>query len=217
MAGEIPVAGLSRELAFVYDALLTGQERTRNFTGPQHLRYRGDEVPREYIAEASRAYMVDPNWLKTVAPKTAARIREYVNSHPELSKIIQFNSLAATGIGSGSLLGTEKADAGEAVSAPLASKPATALATAATVSDEPGLFARTGANDSPGKANGFAFRGADNIVTASKGEDGARVAAGLISRNSPALDALLAGGLSWPASKVDRVARALLMSSAERR
>jgi len=217
MAGEIPVAGLSRELAFVYDALLTGQERTRNFTGPQHLRYRGDEVPREYIAEASRAYMVDPNWLKTVAPKTAARIREYVNSHPELSKIIQFNSLAATGIGSGSLLGTEKADAGEAVSAPLASKPATALATAATVSDEPGLFARTGANDSPGKANGFAFRGADNIMTASKGEDGARVAAGLTSRNSPALDALLAGGLSWPASKVDRVARALLMSSAERR
>lgn len=110
MAGEIPLEGLSRELPFVYDTLLTGRERTRNFTGPQHLQYRDNEVPREYIAEATRAYMVDPNWLKTVAPKTAARIREYVNSHPELSKIIQFNSLAAAGIGGGSLLAPENAE-----------------------------------------------------------------------------------------------------------
>ena len=52
--------------------------------------------------EAIRAYMTDPNYLKTVAPKTAARIREFVNSHPTLSKNIQFNSLAgpiASGIG----------------------------------------------------------------------------------------------------------------------
>jgi hypothetical protein len=47
------------------------------------------------MAEAIRAYMVDPNYLKTVAPKVAAAIREAVNSHPTLSKIIQFNSLAA--------------------------------------------------------------------------------------------------------------------------
>lgn len=202
MAGEIPVAGLSRELAFVYDTLFTGRERTRNFTGPRHLQYRGDEVPREHIAEASRAYMVDPNWLKTVAPKTAARIREHVNSHPELSKIIQFNSLAAASIGGGSLLGAEKAEAGEAVSAPPAPKPATAQATTATEAREPRQFTRTGSNGIPGQ---------DSARVS------ARVAAGLTSRNSPALDALLAGSLGWPASKVDRVARALLLSSAERR
>lgn len=159
-------------------------------------------MPREYIAEASRAYMVDPNWLKTVAPKTAARIREYVNSHPELSKIIQFNSLAAASIGGSSLLGAKKAEAGEAVSALLASKSKAAQATATTEAREPGQFASTGANGIPG-------------------QDGARVsarvAAGLTSRNSPALDALLAGGLSWQVSKVDRVARALLLSSAESR
>jgi hypothetical protein len=61
---------------------------------PEHLHYPRDEVPRELIAEAVRAYMSDPNYLKTVAPRTAARIREFVNSHPTLSKIIQFNSLA---------------------------------------------------------------------------------------------------------------------------
>ena len=41
-----------------------------------------------------------PDWpprgprLKTVAPKTAAAIREAVNSHPVLSRIIQFNTMA---------------------------------------------------------------------------------------------------------------------------
>ena len=46
------------------------------------------------MVEAVRAYMADPNYLKTVAPKTAAAIRAAVNTHPQLSKIIQFNSLA---------------------------------------------------------------------------------------------------------------------------
>jgi hypothetical protein len=48
------------------------------------------------MGEAIRAYLADPNYLKTVAPKTAARIREAVNTHPTLSKIIQFNAIAGT-------------------------------------------------------------------------------------------------------------------------
>jgi hypothetical protein len=91
IAGRISTAGLSRELAQVYNTLNTGQERTRHLTGPQHLGYQGASVPREYMAEAIRAYMTDPNYLKTVAPKTAAAIREAVNAHPTLSKTIQFN------------------------------------------------------------------------------------------------------------------------------
>ena len=35
--------------------------------------------------------MADPNYLKSVAPKTAAAIRKHVNAHPELSRTIQFN------------------------------------------------------------------------------------------------------------------------------
>jgi len=49
-------------------------------------------MPREYMAEAIRAYMADPNYIKTVAPQTAARIRQYVNSEPRLNHVIQFNS-----------------------------------------------------------------------------------------------------------------------------
>ena len=47
----------------------------------------------EYIAEAIRTYMIDPNYIKSVASDTAARIREYVNSNPRLNKMLQFNSI----------------------------------------------------------------------------------------------------------------------------
>lgn len=98
LAGQIPVKGLERELDFNYSALRTGEERKSFFSRPQDFGYKNPHLAdRERVAEAIRAYMVDPNYLKTVAPNTAARIREYVNSHPELSKIIQFNSIAAGG------------------------------------------------------------------------------------------------------------------------
>ncbi len=93
-AGEIPVSGLSRELKPLYNILNTGQERTRHLTGPQHLGYTRGDVPREFMAEAIRAYLTNPNAMKTVAPKTAARIRKYVNEHPSLKHIIQFNTFA---------------------------------------------------------------------------------------------------------------------------
>ncbi len=37
--------------------------------------------------------MADPNYMKTVAPRTAKRIRMYVNDDPLLKNIIQFNSI----------------------------------------------------------------------------------------------------------------------------
>jgi hypothetical protein len=52
-----------------------------------------DPVEEEYFAEASRAYMTDPNFVKSVAPNFAAAVRAAVNSHPRLRRVIQFNSL----------------------------------------------------------------------------------------------------------------------------
>ncbi len=43
------------------------------------------------MAEAIRAYLQDPNYLKTVAPNVAARIRGAINTTPDLNSIIQFN------------------------------------------------------------------------------------------------------------------------------
>jgi len=103
MAGQIPAKGLSNELKGVYNTLNNPNRShpDRNeaaswgkpFT-PQALGYKGDEIPREYMAEGIRAYLADPNYIKTVAPKTASAIRAAVNAHPTLSKIIQFNSIA---------------------------------------------------------------------------------------------------------------------------
>ena len=92
LVGQIPTTGLSRELAQVYNTMGTGTERTRNLMGPQNLGYAPAEVPREQMAEAIRAYLTNPNYLKTVAPRTAAAIRDAVNTNPRLSNVIQFNS-----------------------------------------------------------------------------------------------------------------------------
>jgi len=75
-------------------------------TSPESMGYaKGAPSDRELMAEAIRAYMADPNYAKTDMPKTAARIQDYVNTNPFLSKIIQFNSLAPIGAGLGGILG----------------------------------------------------------------------------------------------------------------
>src|SRR5262249_1683772 len=91
---------LEPELRSVYSTLNSGEEGRRPLMLPQHRGYPRSEAPAELVAEAVRAYLTDPNYLKTVAPNTAAAIRSLVNSHPELSKLIQFNTLGgAAGLG----------------------------------------------------------------------------------------------------------------------
>ncbi len=50
-------------------------------------------MPGELTAEAIRAYMQDPNYIKTVAPALAKEIRK-LNSVKGLRDIIQFNTCA---------------------------------------------------------------------------------------------------------------------------
>jgi hypothetical protein len=96
----IPQEGIKTELNRSYNVGVTGRERDRNLTLPQHQGYKPHEVPDELMAEAIRAYNANPNYFKTVAPRTAAQIREWWNSHPTLSKYLQFNSVAgAAGAG----------------------------------------------------------------------------------------------------------------------
>lgn len=106
LAGTIDASGLNTELRTVYNDLNNSQSYGKRF-GPEQSGYRGADVGRELMAEALRAYMADPNYLKTVAPKTAARIRAAVNSNPMLRDLIQFNSIAAP-VAIGSLWPDEK-------------------------------------------------------------------------------------------------------------
>lgn len=98
---RIPTSGLSKELGRVYEDLNTaGWFKPGRGMTPKGQGYAANQTDAELMAEAVRAYMRDPNYIKTVAPKTAARIREYVNANPNLNKTIQFNSLApAAGAG----------------------------------------------------------------------------------------------------------------------
>lgn len=99
LSGTIPQKGLSDELRGVYNTLNNGNRGAGGEAAswgrpstPKSAGYSAAEAPAEHMAEAIRAYMADPNYLKTVAPKTAAAIRAAVNENPRLSPFIQFNA-----------------------------------------------------------------------------------------------------------------------------
>jgi hypothetical protein len=60
---------------------------------PTDKGYSRREVGPELMAEARRAYLTDPNYIKTVAPNAAAAIRDAWNSNPRLASFLHFNSL----------------------------------------------------------------------------------------------------------------------------
>ena len=86
------------ELRYDYSTLRSGSEHRPFRLQPEGFGYRPDQVNEELLAEGLRAYMANPNYFKTVAPQTAAKIRAAVNDNPRLKKIIQFNSLGAAGL-----------------------------------------------------------------------------------------------------------------------
>jgi hypothetical protein len=105
----IPQYGIRDDLRQIYHDLNDQTWRrgkpTPRFlqTGPEAFGYKPEERAAEYMAEAIRAYLADPNYIKTVAPETAARIRQYVNSNPRINRYIQFN--AAVPAASAAVLG----------------------------------------------------------------------------------------------------------------
>jgi len=94
--GRLVKTGLMRGMSRVYHTGVTGAEDTDYLLAPEDFGYEIFHRLPEYSAEAIRAYLTNPNYLKTVAPDVAHAIRKAVNAHPTLSKIIQFNTLAAT-------------------------------------------------------------------------------------------------------------------------
>ena len=92
---DIPTDGLQKELDRIYSLGSTGKFDRRTPFTPGDAGYKPDEFREEYMAEALRFYMADPAWMKANAPKTARRIREWVNENESLKAVIQFNSIAA--------------------------------------------------------------------------------------------------------------------------
>jgi len=70
----------------------------RHFRTPAMFGYSQAQARDEYIAEALRAYMQNPDYMKRTAPKLAAAIRGSVNADPHVSKFIQFNAPLVPGI-----------------------------------------------------------------------------------------------------------------------
>lgn len=86
-------AELQSQLQRIYRDLnnpIDGEVKIRT---PKDRGYDPIDEDRELWAEAIRAYMYDPNYIKTVAPDVAFMIRDHVNRNSSLRKTIQFNAI----------------------------------------------------------------------------------------------------------------------------
>lgn len=86
-------SGLTPELNKIYSEAQTGQLRPPEPVTPKSLGYEAHDWIDEKMAEAIRTAGVDPNTIKTIGPKTAAFLREIINTHPIVSKIFQVNNI----------------------------------------------------------------------------------------------------------------------------
>jgi len=86
------------ELRDIYSDLRGGWKKGAPRKQPEDFGYGVDKVNVELVAEGLRAYMSNPNYFKTVAPKAAATFRAAVNKNALLKKVIQLNSLGAIGL-----------------------------------------------------------------------------------------------------------------------
>lgn len=109
--GAIPTKGIDKPLRSLYEELNTpGWFKPGRGVRPESL-YRGEQVQRELMAEAIRAYIRDPNFIKTKYPEVAKRIREHVNANQNLRNVVQFNQVAPLALlGSGLAFGTSESD-----------------------------------------------------------------------------------------------------------
>ena len=86
----------------IYHDLRTGnvaETRPSRITSPETDGYKLSDRPGELSAEFIRAYLTNPNYVKSIAPGLAKELRALINADPGLSKYIQFNALAPTVIG----------------------------------------------------------------------------------------------------------------------
>jgi len=87
------VAKVQGQLERVYQDLNNPVDGEVKIRSPRDHGYEAIDADRELWAEAIRAYMWDPNYIKTVAPDVAFMIRHHVNRNSSLRKTIQFNAI----------------------------------------------------------------------------------------------------------------------------
>ncbi|MEM1048183.1 MAG: hypothetical protein AAGL24_18685 [Pseudomonadota bacterium] len=108
LGGRFETDGLEKELRYLYHAANTGRHFALPdiFVTPRTLGYEPSQVDQEHVAEALRSYIRNPAAMKKHFPRTAGRLRQFVNKNPKLSRSLHLNSMAALGgTGSAALLG----------------------------------------------------------------------------------------------------------------
>jgi len=81
------------QLERIYSDLNNPVDGEVTIRSPKDHGYDAIDADRELWAEAIRAYMYDPTYIKTVAPDVAFMIRDHVNRNSSLRKTISFNAI----------------------------------------------------------------------------------------------------------------------------
>lgn len=99
--GALPDDGIKRSLASLYDDLNSPMgpaavpRPPKKQVTPGYFGYRPEQFREEHLADAFRAYLTDPNYIKAKWPDVAAHLRKFVNTSPLLKDIVQLNSAAS--------------------------------------------------------------------------------------------------------------------------
>jgi hypothetical protein len=91
VAGQIPTKGIKKDLLKIFNDFNNplygqGKVRSKDILPPEHEwmgGYSKKKAPRELLAEAIRTYMVDPNYIKSAAPKAQKQTQTEISSSPE--------------------------------------------------------------------------------------------------------------------------------------
>lgn len=92
----IPLTGAEEAFAVVFHLQNAPGKPSRSDppkrrTRPEGQGFKSEEAHAEMMAEAIRLYMQAPEYIKEYFPDAARRIRQYVNTNPQVNRIIQFN------------------------------------------------------------------------------------------------------------------------------
>jgi hypothetical protein len=101
MIGPFPTDELRDELEPMYHELNTGEQlrrgetQNRDLAGPVDRGYQEADTASELWAEGFRAYLLNPNYIKTVENLAARLLRAAANGRTALNPVIMLNSVAA--------------------------------------------------------------------------------------------------------------------------
>lgn len=115
VVGTLDTKGIIRDMERIYHQGRTGRSadgvRPKNLNTAKIDGYSSADSLRGLAAEAFRAYIENPGWIKANYPKVAERLRRHVNTGPKIRDWVQLNTAMPVALAAGALAASDGSDA----------------------------------------------------------------------------------------------------------